>query len=127
MVIESLKDNSNGHWIGKGKIINEGMGKIVTAIMEAGGKVGVSTRALGTVRMQEGITYVNNDLIFSAIDVVSEPSGPGCFVNGIMESVTYDMVEDGTIIELVVDSVKNKITEEKALKAWGDLMLKFGK
>jgi len=126
MVIESLKDNKNGHWIGKGKIINEGMGKIVTAIMEAGGKVGVSTRALGTVRMQEGITYVNNDLMFSAIDVVSDPSGPGCFPEMVSEAYTdseWDILEDGRIIQLSVDRAIKRLDEAKILKSFSEIML----
>lgn len=125
MVIESMKpDGSN--WNGKANIVNEGLGKIVIGIMEAGGKVGVSTRALGTLRESNGVKYVNPDLMFSAIDVVSNPSGPGCFVNGIMESVNYQMLDDGRIIELAVDVTKNRITEEKALKAFAELMIKFG-
>lgn len=126
MVIESLKSDNKSHWIGKGKIINEGLGKIVCAIMDAGGSIGVSTRALGTVRMQEGISYVNNDLAFSAIDVVSDPSGPRCFVKGIMENTSFEMLEDGRVIELAVEASKKKITEEKALKAFADIMLQLG-
>lgn len=126
MVIESMKPDGS-HWNGKAAIINEGLGKIITAIMEVGGKVGVSTRALGTLREgANGIKYVNNDLMFSAVDVVSDPSGPGCFVRGIMESVSYSMLEDGTVIQLAVDSFKKKITEDKALKAFAEIMLKFG-
>ena len=125
MVIESLsQDGSN--WNGKAKIINEGLGKIVTAIMEAGGKIGVSTRALGTLREQNGMKYVNPDLMFSAIDAVSDPSGPGCFVRGIMEGVNYDMLEDGSVIQLAVDATKKRIDEKKALKAFADLMIKYG-
>jgi len=126
MVIESLtKDGS--HWNGIGNIINEGLGKIVTAIMDAGGKVGVSTRALGTLSERSGIKYVNSDLRFSAIDVVSDPSVPGCFVKGIMESTSYEMLEDGTVIELAVDYTKKKLDEAKAIKVFSDLMIKFGK
>lgn len=126
MVIESMKPDGS-HWNGKAQIINEGLGKIITAIMEAGGRIGVSTRALGTLREgSNGVKYVNNDLMFSAVDVVSDPSGPGCFVRGIMESVSYSMLEDGTVIQLAVDSFKNKITEDKALKAFAEIMLKFG-
>ena len=125
MVIENLsRDGSN--WNGRGKIINEGMGKVVTAIIEAGGKVGVSTRALGTLREMNGIKYVNSDLMFSAIDVVSDPSGPGCWVNGINESITFDMLEDGTIIQLAVDSVKKKINEAKVIIEFANLITKFG-
>jgi hypothetical protein len=126
MVIESMNPDGS-HWNGKANIINEGLGKIVTAIMEAGGRVGVSTRALGTLREgNNGVKYVNNDLMFSAVDVVSDPSGPGCFIKGIMESVSYEMLEDGSVIQLAVEATKKKITEEKALKAFASLMLKFG-
>src|ERR1035437_652341 len=126
MVIESMQPDGS-HWNGKANIIDEGLGKIVIAIMEKGGQVGVSTRALGTLREgANGVKYVNNDLMFSAVDVVSDPSGPGCFVRGIMESISYEMLEDGTVIQLAVDSFKKKITEDKALKAFAEIMLKFG-
>ena len=124
-VIESMsQDGSN--WNGKANIINEGLGKIVTAIMEAGGKVGVSTRALGTLREETGQNYVTPDLSFSAIDVVSNPSGNSCWARGIFESTNYEMLEDGTVIQLAVDIVKSKINEEKAMKAFSELMIKFG-
>ena len=127
-VIESLSQRGS-NWDGRANIINEGLGKIVIAIMEAGGRVGVSTRALGSLREHNGQKYVNNDLLFTAIDVVSDPSGVGCFVSKrINESITYEMLEDGTIIQLAVDSiVKKSINEEKAIKAFADIMLKFSK
>lgn len=124
MVIESMKE-SGSNWTGRAKIVNEGLGKIVVGIMDAGGRIGVSTRALGTLRESNGVKYVNSDLVFSAIDVVSDPSGPGCFVNGIMESTTFEMLDDGRVIELAVDVAKNKITEAKAIKAFAELMIKF--
>lgn len=115
------------HYTGKGRIVNEGLGKIVIGIMEAGGRLGVSTRALGSLQEIGGIKYVQNDLRFTAIDVVSDPSGQGCMVNGILESATFDMTEDGRIIQLAVDITKNKINEEKALRAYADLMTQFAK
>jgi hypothetical protein len=127
IVIEQMTKDGM-HYNGKARITEKTpMGQIVIGIQEAGGRLGISTRALGSLKESGGIKYVQSDLRFSAADVVSDPSGQGCFVNGIMESVTYDMTEDGRIIELVQDVVKKKITEEKALKAWADLMLKFGK
>jgi hypothetical protein len=126
MVIEGMSQDGS-HWNGKANIINEGLGKIITAIMENGGKVGVSTRALGTLREHNGVKYVNPDLMFSAIDVVSDPSGPNCFIRGINESISYSMLDDGTIIQLAVDSIAKKtITEQTALKEFAKLMLKFG-
>jgi len=125
MVIENLTPNKS-NWHGKATIVNEGLGKIVIGIMDAGGKVGVSTRALGTLRESNGVKYVNSDLVFSAVDVVSDPSGPGAWINGINESVNYEMLEDGTIIQLAVDSFKKKIDEAKAIRAFADLMVRLG-
>ena len=126
IVIESLTKDGL-HYNGKARIADKTpTGQIVCGILEAGGRLGVSTRALGTLREVNGIKHVNNDLHFSAIDVVNDPSGQGCMMNHIMESVNYALLEDGTIIQLAVDVTKNKITEAKALKAFSELMIKFG-
>jgi hypothetical protein len=126
VVIKEL--NKDGlHYNGKAQIVERSpLGQTIIGIMEAGGVIGVSTRALGTLKEENGIKYVQPDLRFSAVDVVSDPSGQGCFVNGILESVNYDLAEDGTIIQLAVDYTKKKINEEKAMKAFAELMSKFG-
>lgn len=98
--------------IGKARILDTPMGKIVEGIMEGGGKLGVSTRALGSVKANsKGINEVQDDLNFRTIaDVVTDPSGPGCFVNGIMENVEffYDAAR-GTYIEEHIDDIKKDI------------------
>ncbi len=126
VIKELVKDGL--HYNGKAQIVERSpLGQIIIGIQEAGGQLGVSTRALGSLKEEGGIKYVQPDLKFTAIDVVSDPSGQNCFVQGIMESVTYDMTQDGRIIELAVDYTKKKINEEKALKAFAELMVKFGK
>jgi hypothetical protein len=125
VVIKQLKKEGL-HWNGKAQIVERSpLGQIIIGIMESGGRLGVSTRALGSLKDVGGIKYVKEDLRFTAIDVVKDPSGQGCFVNGIMESVTWDMAEDGRIIQLAVDASTNKITEQKALRAYADLMFEF--
>jgi hypothetical protein len=126
VVIESLSKDGR-HYNGKARV-TEGtpMGKIVIGIMEAGGRLGVSTRALGSLKESGGIKYVQNDLRFSAVDVVSDPSGQGCFVQGIMEGVTWAMTEEGTILQMVEDSVKKRIDEDKLLKKFAQLSLRLG-
>lgn len=127
IVVESLTKDGR-HYNGKARIA-EGtpMGQIVLGVLDAGGRLGVSTRALGSLKESNGIKYVQNDLRFSAVDVVSDPSGQGCMMNAIHENVTYEMTEDGRILELVRDITKKRIDEQKAMKAFAELMLKFGK
>lgn len=87
---------------GKAKITSTPMGEIARGLLESGGLLGVSTRGLGSLREQNGVMVVQSDFKLSTVDIVSDPSGPGCFVNGIMENVDW-----------IYDPVKNTWHEEK--------------
>jgi hypothetical protein len=88
MLIKELTWEGNDV-IGKAKILTEGVGKVVRGLILDGVNIGVSTRGGASVSLREGVTYVGPDLTFTAIDVVTDPSGPDCFVNGIMEGVEW--------------------------------------
>jgi hypothetical protein len=75
--------------IGKAKVLTEGLGKVVRGLILDGVNIGVSTRGGASVSLREGVTYVGPDFTLSTIDVVTDPSGPDCFVNGIMEGVEW--------------------------------------
>ena len=47
---------------------------------EAGIKMGISSRALGSVTQRNGKTYVEDDLQLICFDMVSEPSTPDAFM-----------------------------------------------
>lgn len=87
---------------GKAKITSTPMGEIARGLLESGGQLGVSTRGMGSLKESNGVMVVQPDFKLSTVDIVSDPSGPGCFVNGIMENV-----------EWVYDPVKNTWHEEK--------------
>ena len=88
LITEMKRDGSN--FIGKAKILGTPMGEIVKTFIDEGVKVGVSTRGLGSVKQtKEGIMEVQDDFHLATVDVVTDPSGPNCFVNGIMENTEY--------------------------------------
>ena len=89
-IIEKLERDGN-NYIGRAKIIETPMGNIARGIMEAGGKLGVSTRGLGTLEeTNKGYKVVKDDFFLStAADIVADPSAPDAFVNGIMEGVEW--------------------------------------
>lgn len=88
LITEMKKDGSN--FVGKAKILGTPMGQIVKTFMDEGVKIGVSTRGLGSVKQtREGIMEVQDDFHLSTVDIVTDPSGPNCFVNGIMENTEY--------------------------------------
>jgi hypothetical protein len=85
--------------IGKSKVLDTPMGRILRGLIEGGVKLGVSSRALGSITTSKGQNLVNDDLIISAIDVVQDPSAHDAFVNGIMEGVEYFIKGNEIIVE----------------------------
>ncbi|CAB4162866.1 prohead core scaffolding protein and protease [uncultured Caudovirales phage] len=101
IITELYRKGSN--FIGKAKITETPMGQIARGIMESGGQLGVSSRAMGSLKEEKGVMVVQNDLRLStAADIVADPSAPDAFVKGIMENV-----------EWIYDPVKGTWHEEK--------------
>jgi hypothetical protein len=108
-IITELKKDKN-YFVGKARLTETPMGKIAMGLLESGGQLGVSTRGMGSLKESNGMMVVQKDFKLSTVDIVSDPSGPGCFVNGIMEGVEwyYDAVRD-TWMEEKLDNTKKQI------------------
>jgi hypothetical protein len=87
MITELKQDGSD--FVGKAKILSTPMGNIARALIEDGVKIGVSSRGLGSLKEKNGVNEVQSDFHLASIDIVTDPSGPNCFVNGIMEGVDF--------------------------------------
>ena len=88
-IVSLRKEGTN--YVGKALIANTPMGDIAKGLIESGIRIGVSSRGMGTVKMnKQGINEVQNDFrLATAADIVSDPSAPDAFVNGIMENVDW--------------------------------------
>ena len=106
MVVELKEKGEN--WVGKAKILTTPMGAIVKALINDGVQLGVSSRGLGTIKESNGANVVQNDYWISAIDVVSDPSAPNAFVNGIMENKEW-VFENGVLIEREIEEVQEEV------------------
>jgi hypothetical protein len=97
MVTEMTQDGNV--FYGKSKVLSTPCGKIVRALVNDGVKVGMSSRALGTLEEgREHNTVKNMNLV--AIDCVADPSYPKAFVNGILESKQWVLADDGKYEEI---------------------------
>ena len=112
---------------GRAKILSTPMGEIAKNLIDEGVKLGVSSRGLGSLKQVNGINEVQSDFWISTVDIVSDPSGHNCYVNGIMENVDWAVMQDGTVQQLVVDIAKKKINESMILKEFANFMLKISK
>ena len=118
LITEMKKDGSN--FVGKAKILGTPMGNIVKTLMDEGVLIGVSTRGLGSVKQtSEGIMEVQKDFHLATVDIVTDPSGPNCFVNGIMENTEYfyDIARGNWIpktvsVEQAIEEIQEEIEKE---------------
>lgn len=96
---------------GKAKIMeNTPMGKIAYELINEGAKLGVSSRAMGSLVEQNGKKVVQGDLMLSAVDIVADPSAPGAFVNGIMEGKEW-VWNNGSWLEKDLIEAKKQINK----------------
>jgi len=92
-MITSLKE-SGDNYIGRAKVLDTPMGKIASNLIEAGAQLGVSSRGLGSIKEKDGINEVQDDFVLAtAADIVADPSAPDAYVEGIMESREWVMVD----------------------------------
>ena len=147
LITEMKRDGNN--FVGKAKILSTPMGEIVKTFIDEGVRIGVSTRGLGSVKQtKDGIMEVQDDFHLATVDIVTDPSGPDCFVNGIMENTQYfydiasgtwraqglqEFIEE-TVAELKQEYVKpiNKVTkytfnEQKAAQIFENFMQRLKK
>lgn len=101
---------NGNNWIGKAKIINTPMGNIVKNMLEENIEFAISSRGLGSLKRQNDADYVCEDYqLITPGDLVSDPSGPDCFVTAIMENKEWVWV-NGKLYEKE-DQIKNFINK----------------
>ena len=113
-MITGLKFEGNDIY-GKAKILDTPMGKIAKNFIEEGVRLGVSSRGLGSVKLnKEGVNEVQDDFHLATVDIVADPSAPDAFVQGIMESADW-ILENGVWKAVQIEQAQNTI--RKASKA----------
>jgi len=128
--ITSLVREGN-NFIGRAKILNTPMGNIAKSLLDEGVKLGVSSRGVGSVRMNnEGVNIVGEDfMLATAADIVADPSAPDAFVDGIMEGKEW--VWDGGILrekyaektyKQINTLVNNRQLQENKLRLFQDFL-----
>ena len=119
------------NFVGKAQILSTPMGKIAQNLIDEGVKLGVSSRGLGTLAVNnEGVKIVSDDFtLATAADIVADPSAPDAFVAGIMEG--KDWVWDGGVVreqlakrtyKQVNTLVDNQQLEENKLKLFNQFL-----
>jgi hypothetical protein len=119
IITEAWMDGDNA--VGKCKVLNTPSGQIVKNLIEGGVKLGVSSRGTGNVT-NEGIV---EDFAFVTLDIVAQPSGPGCYPDVVRESVENQKIM--TLAEAVVHDEKAQKYLKAEIQKFLESLMKGGK
>lgn len=112
-IVTELKFEGN-NVLGKAKVLETAHGKELQALIEGGVSFGCSSRALGSLKEENGLKVVQPDFTISCIDAVLQPSGISCWVDGIMEGVEWIFVNgQGWVQQYKEQSIKTINKEYK--------------
>ena len=98
-IVTELKP-SGDEVIGRSKVLSTPCGKIVESLIRDDVRVGMSTRSLGRLVEEAGGINRVEDMKLIAIDCVADPSYPGAFVDGILESKQWICDNNGNFCEV---------------------------
>lgn len=92
------------NWHAKAKVLSgTPCGAAVKGIIAGGGRLGFSTRGLGSISETRGYKLVNDDFQMITSDIVGEPSAPDAWTTAILENLDeYIAMED---CELICESI----------------------
>ncbi len=113
MITEMWMDGPCGH--GKLKILPTPMGHLVKSMLEAGVKLGVSSRGSGNVNESTGHV---SDFEIITVDVVAQPSAPHAYPKAIYESLmnmrggqqVFEMAREASHDQKVQKYLKEAVT-----------------
>ena len=113
MITSLRKEGKN--YIGRAKILDTPNGNIAKGLLKGGANLGVSSRALGSLKANnEGVQIVQDDFMLStAADIVADPSGPNCFVQGIMEHADW-IYDASTKSWIIAEDIRKDIQRSSA-------------
>ena len=110
--ITNLRSEGN-NFMGKAQILDTPMGKIAKSLLGEGVQLGVSSRGMGSIDKQEGVSIVRDDfMLTTAADIVADPSAPDAFVNGIMEGKEW-VWDNGILKEREIAKYQRYVDESR--------------
>jgi hypothetical protein len=133
MIVGLKEDGDN--FIGKAKILDTPMGRIVKELIDEGANLGVSSRGLGSLKEnKDGVNEVQDDfMLATAADIVADPSAPDAFVRGIMENKEWAFVngvwkeQDAYLAQEAIKKAQSRELEATKLKVFESFLNKLSK
>jgi len=103
---------------GELELLDTPNGRVAKSLVESNVKIGISSRAVGSIKEQSGVSVVQSDIVWCAFDLVADPSTRGAFMLPIRESLdpmSIKIIKENGLSELLfskeyrVNRILNKL------------------
>lgn len=98
---------------GKALVLNTPTGQIVKGLLEGGVALGVSSRGMGSLEKRKDAFHVKDDFALVTVDVVSDPSAPGAWVESVLEDRNFE-TSHGERVESIVRKTRKRVKKTVA-------------
>ena len=131
--VSVVREGNN--FVTKAKVLDTPKGKILKTLIDEGITPGISSRALGELSESNGVKVVKKLHIISLGDIVSNPSAPDAFVQGVLEKkewiweqgelVEKDIEEDMDEWKKALEKAPKSLVKEVAVEVFQDFLNKL--
>lgn len=106
-IVESLVQDGNS-FIGTSRVLTGTVkGDLFLGLLLNEVRVGMSSRGVGKSNAQGKV----DDYKLVAVDAVANPSAPGAYIDGILESKNFMLNEHRQIVEIAYQNLENRISK----------------
>jgi hypothetical protein len=108
---------------------------IVQNLLKGGVKIGISSRGLGAIKEGDGCSIVSKLKLVTLGDIVSDPSAPDAFLQGVYEGAEWvyengvykkiDLSQEIDEYQQLLANTKKKDIQEAAVKIMTDYFSKL--
>ena len=88
--------------MGKIEVLGTPAGKILESLIDAEIPCGISSRGMGSIREENGVTMVEDDFQLICFDMVADPSTPGAYM---MKEAKDISLNEKTEIDTLIESI----------------------
>lgn len=111
LVMTKVEMRPNGIVYGEYETLPTPKGRVLESLLDAGIRLGISSRGDGSVVSRNGYSEVQDDFRPHGWDVVLRPSTPGAFPSVLREAVE-DSTDLGPVVSAITEAVRNSTNED---------------
>jgi hypothetical protein len=101
-LVTNITKLRNGNYYGRARLLDTPSSHIMKSILSAGGKIGMSSSAMGSVKKgRDGLVKVQSPMHLTHVDAVLDPASANTSIKAIHECLIVSVLEESAALDYV--------------------------